>query len=88
VEIMDNAAIHRIIVDTLRELGVPNANFSITDTRILVRDGFYVGRRLSCGHVEVVVLACGEKIEFYEQDGSLLRSIQVNQPVTGQNAAA
>jgi len=85
---MDNTKIHWIIVDTFRELGIPDPKFSVANTRVLVRGGFCVGRRLLCGHVQVVVLACGEKIEFYDQDGKLLRSIRVDQSVTGQGVAA
>ena len=82
------AEIHQIIVGTLVELGVPNAKFSIADTRILVRDGLYVGRTMVCGNIRVVFLAGGESIEFYNSDGSLLRVIEASQPVSGQGVAA
>ena len=49
------ANVYQIIVETLKELGVPNAKFSITETTILVQDGCYVGRSLVCGHVRVVM---------------------------------
>ena len=85
---MNNAAVHRIIVETLREFGIPNPKFSVTNTTILVRDGVYEGRRLFCGHVEVVVFACGERIDFYDHDGNLQRSIRVSQSAPRQNVAA
>lgn len=73
------AEIHRIITETLAELGIPNARFSIADTTILVQDGSYIGRSLVCGHVRVVMLAGGERIEFHDQCGGILRSICVTQ---------
>jgi hypothetical protein len=41
---MDHATqanIHQTIIETLKELGIPNAKFSITDTTILVQRGCY-----------------------------------------------
>jgi hypothetical protein len=69
------AHVYQIVVETLRELGIPNAKFSITDTTILVQDGCYVGRSLVCGHIRVVMRSGGERIEFYDERGGLLRMI-------------
>jgi hypothetical protein len=80
--------IHQIIVGTLAELGVPNAKFSIADTRILVRDGLCVGRTMVYGSIRVVLLGGRETIEFYDRDGSLLRVVEASQPVSGQGVAA
>lgn len=79
---MDHAAqatIHRIIAETLTELGIPGAKFSISDTTILVKDGSYIGRSLLCGPVRVVILSGGERIEFCDQNGSILRLICLSQ---------
>ena len=73
------ANVYQIIVETLNELGVPNARFSITDTTMLVQDGCYVGRSLVCGHVRVVMLAGGERIEFRDKTGGILRVICLSQ---------
>ena len=73
------ANVYQIIVKTLKELGVPNAKFSITETTILVQDGCYVGRSLVCGHVRVVMLAGGERIEFRDKTGGILRVIRLSQ---------
>jgi hypothetical protein len=59
------AKAHQAVVLTLKELGVSNAEFSITDTRILVRAGRYAGRAFVCGHVQVVMHADGQRMEFY-----------------------
>jgi len=88
---MDNATqarIHQIVANTLRELGIPDAKFSVANTTILIRDGYYVGRSLVCGHIRVVLLADGEKIEFYDSSGGLLRQICVVEPPSHGSAAA
>ncbi len=81
------ATIHQSIVETLKELGVPNATFSITDTTILVEDGFYIGRSFECGHVRVIILAGGERIEFCDQNGGILRVLCQARPVMQAKAA-
>lgn len=89
--VMDHATqakIHQTIVKTLRELGIPDAKFSITDTTILVQDGCYVGRSFVCGHVRVVMLPGGERIEFYDQGGGILRLISLSQSVGVRGEAA
>jgi len=89
--VMDHATqakIHQTIVETLKELGIPNARFSITDTTILVQDGCYVGRSLVCGHVRVVMRSGGERIEFYDRGGGILRVICLSQPVVVRGEAA
>ena len=88
---MDNATqtrIHQIVVNTLRELGIPDAKFSVANTTILIRDGYYVGRSLVCGHIRVVLLAGGEKIEFHDSSGDLLREVCVVETPTHGSAAA
>ena len=87
---MDNATqarIHQIVTSTLRELGVPDVTFSFANTTILIRDGCYLGHSLVCGHIRVVLLAGGEKIEFYDSGGSLLRQVCVAVPPSQDKAA-
>ena len=88
---MDHATqanVYQIIVETLKELGIPNAEFSITDTTILVQDGCYVGRSLVCGHVRVIMLSGGERIEFRDESGGILRVICLPQSVVVRAKAA
>ncbi len=82
------AKIHQALVEALKGLGIANPRFSITDTTILVQDGCYVGRSFVCGHVRVVMLSGGERIEFYDPDGSILRVICLSQPVGAWSEAA
>lgn len=79
---------HQTIIDILKEVGVPDAKLSITDTTILVQDGFYVGRSFVCGHVRVVMLSGGNRIEFYDQGGGILRVICLSQSVGVRGEAA
>ena len=81
------AKVYEIIVETLKELGSPHAEFSITDTTILVQDGCNVGRSLVCGHVRVIMRSGGERIEFYDERGGLLRIVCLPQSVVQTKAA-
>ena len=88
---MDHAThtkIHQIIANTLRELGIPDATFSISDTTILIRHGSYIGRSFVCGSVRVVIISDGNRIEFYDQSGNLLRLISLSGPESVRGAAA
>ena len=82
------ANVYQIIVETLKELGVPNAKFSITETTILVQDGCYVGRSLVCGHVRVIMRSGGELIEFRDKCGGILRVIYLSQSIVVRAKAA
>ena len=82
------AKTHQTIVESLKELGIPDAKFSITNTTILVQDGCYVGRSFVCGHVRVVMLPGGERIEFYNRGGGILRVVCLSQPVAVRGEAA
>ena len=78
---MDHAThtkIYQVITTTLRELGIADARFSISDTTILIRHGSYIGRSFVCGSVRVVIVADGNRIEFYDQSDNLLRLICLN----------
>ena len=45
------AKVYQLIVETLQELGIPNAGVSIHETTTLVQDGCDVGQSFVCGHV-------------------------------------
>ncbi|MHB0960760.1 MAG: hypothetical protein ACYC0X_32745 [Pirellulaceae bacterium] len=75
MDYVTQANVYQIIAQTLRELGIPHAKFSIADTTILVQDGCYVGRSLVCGHVRVIMRSGGDRIEFRDQSGGILRVI-------------
>lgn len=88
---MDHATqtkIHQIIAKTLQELGIPEIEFLISDTTILIRDGSYIGRSLVCGTVRVVILSGGERIEFYDRNGEILRLICLSQTDVVRGEAA
>ena len=87
MDYVTQANVYQIIVKTLNELGVPNAGFSITETTLLVQDGRYVGRSLVCGHVRVIMLSGGERIEFRDESGDILRVICPRQSIVQAKAA-
>ena len=49
------AKVYQLIVETLQELGIPNAGVSINETTTLVQDGCEVGQSFVCGHVRVIM---------------------------------
>ncbi|MHB0958278.1 MAG: hypothetical protein ACYC0X_12430 [Pirellulaceae bacterium] len=87
MDYVTQANVYQSIVETLKELGVPNTGFSVTDTTILVQDGCYVGRSLVCGHVRVIMRSGGDRIEFRDQSGDILRIVSLPQSVLQAKAA-
>lgn len=88
MDYITQANAYQIVVETLKELGIPDPRISITDTTILVQDGCYVGRSLVCCHVQVIMRPGGERIEFFDQQGSILRVIQLPDSAGAWNRAA
>ena len=88
MDYLTQAKVHRTIIEILAELGIPNADFSITDTTILVQDGCYLGRCFVCRHVRVVMRPGGRRIDFYGPDGERLRSVEAHSPVSREREAA
>ncbi len=73
------ADIHRVVVETLAELGKPCADLSCLDMRILIRDGSYAGHAIQHEDIRVVLSAGGNVIDFYGEDGTLLKTLTVAQ---------
>ena len=83
-----HAHIYQAIVENLKELGIPNAKFSITDTTALVQDGRCVGRSFVRGHVRVVVRPGCKRIEFHDENGGMIRAIFLPRSIVGWAKAA
>ena len=77
-----------IIVETLKELGIPNVESSITETTIPVQDGCYVGRSFVCGPVRALCAPGGKRIEFADESGGIFRALFLPQSVVVQAEAA
>ena len=82
------AKVYQIIVESLQELGIPNAGFSINETTTLVQDGCEIGQSFVCGHVRVIMRSGGKRIEFRDESGGILRAIFLPQSFVGQAEAA
>ena len=59
----------------LSELGMPDLRGH--STTLLIRDGYYVGRRLTFDGVQAVWLTAENLLRFYDEDGRLLKSVGI-----------
>jgi hypothetical protein len=78
--------VRKVVLDTLAELGMPDANWSLVNETILVRDRRYAGRRFGFEGIQAVWLASQGSIEFYAEDDQLLKTVSLTQP-GGEEAA-
>ena len=72
----------QLVAKTFAELG---ATDPVIGT-ILLKDGYFVGHRFRCGGMQAVRRAGGEVIEFYGEDGTLVKTVSVD-AVEGREAA-
>lgn len=82
------ADIHRAVAAALAELGRSQADLSCLHLRVLIQDGCYVGHTLQCEDIRVLLLAKGNLIEFYGKDGTLLKTVDINQDAKETKKAA
>ncbi|MHB1037118.1 MAG: hypothetical protein ACYC35_20760 [Pirellulales bacterium] len=88
---MDNArieAIRQVVVSTLSELGMPEADWSLVNETILLRDRHLAGRRFEWQGVRVVWLAEQGIVKFYGETGELLKSVVLDQSRSDRGQAA
>ena len=88
---MDDAAqanVSRIIVEALKDLGVPNARLSLAGPQRVARDGRTTGRSIVCGPVRVIMRSDGRRIEFRDESSGMLRMIFLPQSFVARAAAA
>ena len=76
---MDNAPeptpLHQAIAAGLYELGMPG--LTSRSTTFLVRDGHCVGQRFLFDELQAVWLIAENVIQFYDENGRMLRSVKV-----------
>ena len=82
------ADIHRAVIEALAELGKPHADLSCLNLKVLIRDGYYAGHTIQYEDLWIVLLASGNLIEFYGANGTLLKTLTVNQDGSGKRKAA
>lgn len=63
--------IRRVIHDVFREMGATDSE-PITET-ILIRGGYYCGRRFLCDGFEAIWFVEENQIKFYGRDGAVAR---------------
>ena len=82
------ADIYRVIAETLSDLGKPHARLSCLNLRALIRDGYYTGHAVQYEDIRIVLLTGGSLVEFYGADGTLLKTVTVDQDGSGRKNAA
>ena len=70
-----SASIHELVVATLSELGMPTP-VEIIQT-MLMRDGYFVGYKFRYDGGHAILRAGGNAIEFYDQEGNLLKTATI-----------
>jgi hypothetical protein len=81
-------SIRKLVQATLAELGMPDANWSLVNETILVRDRHFAGRRFGFAGIRAVWLADQGIVEFYDENDDLLRVVTVSpDPAGGEEAA-
>jgi hypothetical protein len=68
-------SIHELLAATLTELGQP-APSDILQT-MLTKDGYFVGWKFRYDGGYAISLAGDNRMEFYDEDGNLLRTVTV-----------
>ena len=68
-------SIHKLMAATLSELGVPAPADTIQTT--LMYDGYFVGWKCRCDGGYVIFRVGGGTIEFYDEQGTLLKTVAV-----------
>jgi hypothetical protein len=69
--------VHGLIVAGFKEL---RADEPERITRmVLVKDLFFVGQRFLCGNIQAVLLADDDEIKFYDGQGTLLKTVSLEE---------
>ena len=82
------ADMYRAVIEALAELGKPHANLDCFNLKVLIRDGYYAGHTIQYEDIRLVLLASENRIEFYGGDGTLLKTVTVDQDRTDRRKAA
>ena len=82
------ADIHRLVKETLAQLGKPHADLSCLNMKVLTRDGYIVGHAIQYEDVRIVLSTSEDRIEFYGADEALLRTVTVEQDGSQRPKAA
>lgn len=74
-------SIFNLVAAILSELGLP-APTNIIPT-LLMHDGYFVGHKLRYDEGCAIVWAASDAVEFYDEQGKLLRTVNIEIPEQG-----
>ena len=77
--------VHKLVVSGFKELGAEEPEH-IT-RMVLVNDLFYVGQRFLCGGIQAVLPADSFEIQFYDRQGTLLKTVRIEHQPQMKKAA-
>lgn len=72
--------LREIVLRTLAELGVPDADWSLVDQVMLQRDAKHFGRRFEFQGIRAVWFADRGMVDFFDEKGHLLTTMSVPTP--------
>ena len=76
---MDAEATPDFLVQTFAELGATDP--ASTTRTVLLKDRYFVGQRFRCEGFQAVWLAGGSVVEFYDETGELLKTVEFQSTV-------
>ena len=88
MDYLRQADIHRVVAETLSDLGKPHVRLSYLNLRALIRDGYCTGHAIEYEDIRIVLLTDGCSIEFHAADGTLLKTVAVDQEWSVRKNAA
>ena len=71
--------LHQLLAKTFAELGATDPA-SVIRT-LLLKDRYFAGQKFRCGAFEAVLLTGEHEIKFYDESGTLLKTISVESQV-------
>ena len=76
--------VRNLVHDVFRELGIGTKE-PWRET-LLIRDGWYIGRRFECSRLQAVWLDGGSQFKIYDESGALARTVLI--PVNAEQREA
>jgi hypothetical protein len=67
--------LQQLVAKTFAELGASDST-SVIRT-LLLKDGYFAGQKFRCEGFQAVLLTGRDEIEFYDEGGTLLKTIRV-----------
>jgi len=80
--------IRQCVLATLSDLGIPDADWTLVKGRRLPRDRAYAVRSYPVKGIRAVWMADENLIEFYTEDGRLLKKVEVGKKLPENQKAA